>query len=248
VSKRVAGKNSNRVVREQLAAERRRKRTIWISVTAVAVLVIAAIVGLSLYNRDKPTQIALPAGTVDDGGAHSGLVAAGDGPVRVEVYFDFLCPFCKQFEATVTPTLDQLVAAKKITLIWHPLGFLDANSRPAGYSTHAAASAGCAADASTGNSAGKLKSYGQGLFDNQPAEGSAGLTDDRIIEIAGSAGIINPAFATCVRSGKYTAWVNQNNEDAARRGVTATPTVLVNGKVVTPPTADAITAAVTAAS
>jgi protein-disulfide isomerase len=247
VSKRVGDKKSNRVVREQLAAERRRRRTIWISVTAVAVLVIAVIVGLSVYNRDKPTVIATPAGAVDDGGLHSGLVAAGDGPVRVDVYFDFLCPFCKQFEQTATPTLDQLVAAKKITLIWHPLGFLDANSNPPGYSTHAAASAGCAADASTGNGAGKLKSYGQGLFDNQPAEGSAGLTDDRLIEIAGSAGIINPAFASCVRSSKYAPWVSQGNDYAARRGVTATPSVYVNGKPVTPPTAEAITAAVAAA-
>ena len=247
MSKRVAEKNPSRAVRDQPSTGRRRQRTIWISVTAVAVLVVAAIVGLSLYHRNRPAVIATPAGTVDDGGAHFGLVAAGDGPVRVEVYFDFLCPLCTQFEATLTPTLDQLVAAKKITLSWHPLGFLDANSTPAGYSTHAAASAGCAADASQGTEAGKLKAYGQLLFAAQPAQGSAGLTDDQLIDLGGQAGIINPAFAQCVRASKYAAWVGQGTDDAARRGVTAPPTVYVNGKPVTPPTAEAITAAVTAA-
>ena len=142
----------------------------------------------------------------------------------------------------MTPTLNQLVADKKITLIWHPLGFLNSDSKPAGYSTRAGASAGCAADAGTNS-----KRVRRGLFATQPAEGSAGLTDDQLIDIAGNAGIINPAFAACVRDGKYAAWVRHSNDLAAQRGVTATPTVFVAGKQVNPPTAETITAAVTAA-
>jgi protein-disulfide isomerase len=232
---------AQRMVRQQVAAERKRRARILVTVAAVAILAIAIIVGLSVYKTSRPQAVIPPAGVSDVGGNQSGLVAAGTGPVKVEVYFDFLCPFCKQFEATVTPTLDQLVAAGKITLIWHPLGFLDSHSNPAGYSTHAAASAGCASDA------GKLKPYGEALFAAQPAEGGPGLSDDRLIDIAGNAGIINPAFAACVRDAKYAPWVGQLTNQAVQRGVTATPTVLVNGKQVQP-TADAITAAVNAAS
>lgn len=241
------GSNSNvskaqRMVKQQMAAERKRRARILVTVAAVAVLVVAIIVGFAVYRSQKPAAVVIPAGVSDVGGNQSGLVAAGNGPVKVEVYFDFLCPFCKQFEATVTPSLDQLVAAGKITLIWHPLGFLDSHSKPTGYSTHAAASAGCASDAA------KLKPYGEALFAAQPPEGGPGLSDDQLIEIAGNAGIINPAFAACVRDAKYAPWVTQLTNQAVQRGVTATPTVLVNGKPVQPPTAEAVNAAVTAAS
>jgi protein-disulfide isomerase len=231
---------AQRMVRQQREAERQRRTRIVTAVVAVAVLVVAIIVGLSIYSANKPQTVTIPAGASDVGGTHSGLVAAGDGPVKVEVYFDFLCPFCKQFEATVTPTLDQLVASHKITLIWHPLGFLDSHSKPTGYSTHAAASAGCAADA------GQLKAYGQALFAAQPPEGGPGLSDDQLINIAGNVGIINPAFAACVRGSNYQPWVTQLTNTAVKRGVSATPTVYVNGKQ-TEPTADAINAAVAAA-
>jgi protein-disulfide isomerase len=228
------------IVRDHVARERRRRARLLITVIAVGVLVVAILVGLAVYRSNKPSVVTIPAGVSDVGGTRSGLVAAGNGPVKVEVYFDFLCPFCKQFEATVTPTLDQLVTAGKITLIWHPLGFLDSHSTPPGYSTHAASSAGCASDA------GKLKPYGQALFAAQPQEGGPGLSDDQLIDIAGNAGIINPAFAACVRGSHYQAWVTQLTNQAVQRGVTATPTVYVNGKQ-TQPTSEAITAAVNAA-
>jgi protein-disulfide isomerase len=241
VSRRVAEKQATRVVRDQRADEIRRRR-LWISVAAVGVLVIAGLIGWGVYESNKPKTYPIPAGATNDGGTNAGLTAAGTGPVKVEVYFDFLCPFCKQFEAEATPTLDQLVAANKITLIWHPLGFLNANSTPPGYSTHAAAASACASDM------GKLKPYGQALFAAQPAEGSAGLSDDQLIDIAGTVGIINPAFASCVRDSKYADWVTKGNDLAAQRGVTATPTVYVNGKQVPQPTGATVQAAVTAAS
>jgi protein-disulfide isomerase len=231
---------AQRLVRQQAAAARQRRARILVTVIAVAVVLIAVIVGLAVYRTSRPSAVTVPAGASDVGGTHSGLVAAGNGPVKVEVYFDFLCPFCKQFEATVTPTLDQMVASGKITLIWHPLGFLDSHSSPSGYSTHAASSAGCASDA------GKLKEYGQALFAAQPAEGGPGLSDDQLIEIAGTVGIINPSFAACVRGSNYAPWVSQLTNTAIQRGVTATPTVYVNGKQAQP-TSEAITAAVNAA-
>ena len=40
----------------------------------------------------KPDQ--LPAGATPEGDG----IAVGDGPVRVDMYIDFLCPFCQRFE------------------------------------------------------------------------------------------------------------------------------------------------------
>jgi protein-disulfide isomerase len=229
------------VVREQLAKERRRRRSLWISVAALAVLLVAGLIGWRVWQSDRPATYAAPAGVTDDGGDNAGIVAAGSGPVTVEVYLDFLCPACQQFEAEATPALDQLIAENKIRLVWHPLGFLDDRSTPAGYSTRAASASGCAADG------GKLKEFGQALFAQQPPEGGPGLTDDQLVEIGGSVGLINPAFARCVRDTTYADWVSNVNTEAARRGVVSTPTVLVAGTPVDQPSGENIAAAVAAA-
>jgi protein-disulfide isomerase len=238
VSKRTRQKQANRMVRQQLAAERRRTRTIWVSVIGILVLIVAGVVGWGLLRSQTPASFASPAGTTNDGGDNSGLAVAGSGPDTVEVYLDFLCPACRNFESTTTPTINQMIADNKIRLVWHPLGFLDSQSNPSGYSTRAANAAACAADA------GKLKQYGETLFANQPAEGSAGLSDDQLIDLGGPVGLNAPSFAACVRDMKYKDWVSNVNNTAAQRGLFQTPTVYVNGKELEQPTAASLSAAV----
>jgi protein-disulfide isomerase len=243
VSSRVRDKHANRAAREQLAAEQaRRDRRLWVSVAALVVLLVAGLIGWSVWRSQRPESVAAPAGATDDGGTRAGITVAGDGPVPVEVYLDFLCPACKRFEDALTPTLDQLIEEKKIRLVWHPLGFLDDLSSPSGYSTRAASAAGCAADGS------KIKAYGEALFANQPPEGSAGLSDDQLVDLGGTVGLIAPSFAACVRDTNYRDWVAHVNDTAARRGVNQTPTVYVADNLIAEPTADAIVAAVNAAS
>jgi protein-disulfide isomerase len=244
MSRRVDQKRaSNRIVREQLARERRVRRNRWITIGAVVVLVIAGLVGFAVYQSQKKTTYAIPSATTNDGSPNTGLLVGGDGPVTVEVYLDFQCPVCKNFETTVTPTLNQLIDSHKIRLVWHPVNILDGSSSGTHYSSRAGSSAGCAVDA-PGN---KLKAYGEALFANQPPEGGTGLTDDQIIDIAGSAGINTPEFAQCVRGQKYVDWVDNVTNSMFQRGYNATPTVLVNGKQVPNPTAENVQAAVAAA-
>ena len=242
MSKRVAQKQANRVVREQLAAERRRTRTLWITIGAALVLLVAGIVGWGVYKSQQPETFAAPAGVTDVGGDKAGLTVAGGGSVPVEVYLDFLCPHCRDFEASTSDTLNQLAAQNKIHLVWHTLGFLDSASAPPGYSTRAANAAACASDG------GKLAQYGAALFANQPAEGGPGLTDDQLVDLGGPVGLNAPSFAQCVRNGTYEPWVANVNAEAAQRNVNSTPTVYVDGKLLDNPTADNIRAAVSAAS
>jgi protein-disulfide isomerase len=240
VSSRVAPKNgqkANRAVREQLAEERRR-RTLWISVGAIAVLILAGVIGWGVMRSQRTVEFATPPGVTNDGGDRAGISVRGDGPVLVEVYLDFLCPACKQFETTTQPTIDQLIEANKIRLVWHPLGFLDGNSAPPGYSTRAANAAACAANE------GKIGDYGINLFAVQPPEGSAGLTDDQLIEIGGPLGLNAPSFAQCVRGGTYKPWVANVDDKAAQRGLVQTPTVYVNGTQLQQNTPQALLAAV----
>jgi protein-disulfide isomerase len=227
MSKRVDRKQAARVVREQLARERRRRRAVRTSAVAAAVLLVAGLVGYVVYRAQQPEAgFATPASATAD---RTG-VKVGDGPVTVEVYLDYLCPACRQFEADAASTIEKLVAERRITMVYHPVAILDRYSTNA-YSSRSAAGAGCASDA------GKLTEYTHALYADQPAEGGAGHTDDRLIEIAAAAGLPGEAFGQCLREGRYAGWVTHVTSGMSKRGVNGTPTVFVDGRRLENPTA-----------
>ena len=119
-----------------------------------------------------------------------------------------------------------------------PVAYLDRLSSTR-YSSRAAQASGCAADA------GVFPAYLDLLFAEQPPPNSAGLPDDRLIALGRQAGA-GDEFAQCVQDERYAGWTRSVTEAAAQAGVTATPTVLVNGTPV-PRTADALRVAVAAA-
>jgi protein-disulfide isomerase len=177
----------------------------------------------------------LPAGATGEGDG----IMIGRGPVRVDAFIDFLCPYCRQFELSAGPTLADLVSSGKVSLVYHPMNFLDQASTT-NYSTRAAAASGCAADG------GRFAEYAHALFVSQPSEGGPGLSDAELAGLGGAAGLDGAAFTACVSGGPYWDWPPYVTARATALGVDATPTVLVAGAVVRPE-ARAIGAAVAAA-
>ncbi|MFG1609164.1 DsbA family protein [Actinoplanes sp. NPDC049265] len=226
---------AKRIVEQQKAAERRRAVTLWTTVAVVAFLLIAGLIGWGVLagQKNDTANAAVPPGTVDSGTAF----AVGDGPVTVDVYEDFMCPICHQFEQQSGATLQQLVAAKKVTVRYHPIAILDDKSNGTRYSTRAAGAVAAAAEE------GKFLQYHQVLFDNQPAEGSNGLDSAKLIELGQTAGL-GDKFAAAVNDGKYDGWATKVTDESSKRGVVGTPTVLVNGEKLPSPTPDALTSAV----
>jgi protein-disulfide isomerase len=86
------------------------------------------------------------------------------------------------------------------------------------------------------------------LFANQPAEGTAGLSDDELIDLGRRAGAGGDAFASCVKSLRYESWTKTVTDAASKDGVNGTPTVRVNGTPVEQPTPDNLRAAIEAAA
>lgn len=179
-----------------------------------------------------PMPSRVPAGATPEGDG----IALGDGPVRVDAFIDFLCPYCRRFEQSSGPGLATMLAEHRITLAYHPMNFLDQASTTR-YSTRAAAASGCAADS------GRFLEYTHALFVNQPPEGSAGLSDSELGALASEAGLPAPPFANCLGEGLYLDWPPYVTARAAAAGVGATPTVLVAG-VPVPADSEAIARAV----
>jgi protein-disulfide isomerase len=152
-------------------------------------------------------------------------VIVGNGPVRIDAYIDFQCPYCRQFELSSRPTLAALVANSEANIAYHPMNFLDEASTT-NYSTRAAAASGCAADQD------RFFEYGHVLFVHQPPEGGPGLSDVELAALGVQAELSGPAFGNCLADGSYLVWPSYVTDRAVALRVAATPTVLVAGEVV----------------
>ena len=71
------------------------------------------------------------------------------------------------------------------------------------------------------------------FFAEQPPEGSAGLPDSTLADLAAAAGADRDAVASCQEEQTYDAWVAAATEQASKDGVNQTPTYIVDGERVT---------------
>ncbi|MFD3441455.1 DsbA family protein [Streptomyces sp. NPDC058685] len=221
--------------REQHKAREKRRRVLIVSAAVVAVLGLAAVVGV----------IAANSGTKKDGGSQAGPllapagvqgkdqlaipVGADDAPSTLTIWEDFRCPVCAQFENLFRDTIHELVAAGQIKVEYHLATIIDGNMGGSG-SLRAANAAACAQDV------GDFAPYHDVLFQNQPPEPDDAFgNNDRLIELAGKVeGLDTPGFRSCVEDGKHDSWVAKSNTAFQNGGFRGTPTVLLNGESIFP--------------
>ncbi|MEG9225356.1 DsbA family protein [Aeromicrobium sp. Sec7.5] len=149
---------------------------------------------------------------------------ASDAPV-VEIYSDFQCPICQVFADTYLGSLRDAADAGKINLVLHQFSFLDRVSRNE-YSSRSANAATCVYV--EGGSTAYLDYY-EALFENQPAEGTAGPEDDELVDLAATVGVTG--IDDCVTGGAYDDYVEDAADAAQDADVNGTPTVIVDGEV-----------------
>jgi protein-disulfide isomerase len=183
-------------------------------------------------NQTQTLEMPIPRGATDD---KTGI-AVGTGPVDLEAYIDFQCPFCRQFELASGDAINALLDRQMIRFVRHPMNFLDSVSTTH-YSTRAAAAAAAASDAR------RFHEYAHALFEYQPPEGGPGLTDDQLIAIGETVGVTDHSFAGEIREGRYLPWPSFVTDRALARGIAGTPSVFVQGKPI-PARPDLIVAAV----
>ena len=142
------------------------------------------------------------------------VLGPASAPVTLVEFSDFQCPFCQR----VSPTLKQVKQkyGDKVRIVWKdfPLTQIHPQAFKAGEAGH------CAADQ------GKFWEYHDRLFANQQA-----LQPNDLKKHATDLGLDAAAFATCLDSSKYGERVRDGVAEGSRLGINSTPTIYINGRV-----------------
>jgi protein-disulfide isomerase len=260
-------KNERRDVAREKAREQRlrqqrrekRNRVLLQASIGVVILAIVAIVAVIIVNSVRPPGPG-PRNMANGGITISGKsltaertaapaadatpspqATVGGGKVFIQAYEDFGCPACQQFEQTYGPQVQQLITSGAAVVQYHPVAILDNRFTDGTYSTRAANAAAAVANWSPDTfPAFHALLYKTGV---QPAEGSAGLTDDRLVQLVKQVKPRNVAqIEQAIRDQRFKSWVtDRTDEFVAKTGSLAdvkipaknrgsTPTIVVNGQ------------------
>lgn len=210
-------------------AKRRRTLTQLGIVAGVAVVVIAIIAtAVVLGNRGK-TSAAAPTGTsstislegkqvplaILDTGVRLG---SPDAKVTIDMWVDYSCPHCKEFEADNNQTLTDFVAGGNVAVTYHNI---QVHSE---YGTVAGAASLCVAQ----HDPTIWPAFNAAIYTNA-SDATLGWGTSDFATFAASNGA-GSATQSCITDGTYADWVTQNTAAAEKQGIDATPTMLIDGK------------------
>ena len=193
-------------------------RNIVIGTVAFVLIFVGGGIALSKQSESKISQ-AIPSAVDESNGYGITFNKGLAGVPKIDIYEDFQCPYCKQFESANLKYIDSLIQEKKAVVTYHILSFVGPES------VVAANASACSADED------KFLSFHGTMYANQPAvENSGEWSKERVIGIAEAAGITSKKFVDCVNNGEYLGWAQKVAEAAVASKINSTPTVLLNGK------------------
>ena len=165
-----------------------------------------------LVPTEAPSGIQQSGNTLGDPGA----------PVKLIEYADFQCPYCRQYwQDTEQQVIENYVKTGKVYYEYRSVGgFLGEESQAAAEAVY------CAGDQ------GKFWQYRDALFSHWTGENVGDFTPERLQQYAASLGLDRVAFEQCLSSGKQSGRVQQDLDNAKRDGIKATPSFLINGKLI----------------
>ncbi len=224
--------NREQLRRNQAAQAQQKQltRVIGVGAAVLVVVLIGVFVAVVIQNQSHPaasSSATPPNATASKDGivVNPGKATAG-APV-VELFFDYQCPVCKQFEGIYGDSLKSLAASGAIELHYRTMSFLDTN-----LNNDASLRAGIGAACS--DFVGKYSAYHDEIYTNQPATEGDGYTDEMLsVTIPANVGIAGAdltTFQACYKDQTTKAFVQGMNDSASKAGVNATPTFHVNGK------------------
>jgi protein-disulfide isomerase len=149
-----------------------------------------------------------------------------NAPVKVDAYEDFRCSACLFYTQNVEPQIIQTyVDTGKAYYTFHFYEVIDGNDGTDA-SNRSANAALCA------NEQGRFWDYQDTLYANQITESASLYTDARLITMAENLKLDMTAFNQCYQAKKYASVVSNDGAKAQSLGVSGTPSIFVNGTLV----------------
>ena len=197
----------------------------------VVILAVGVIVALNL----KQTSAGGPAGSA--GSLPLGLVrpaaaipatipragrtlGSPTAKVVLDEWEDFQCPACGSYSTTIEPEIiSRFVQAGGLRITFHDFAFLGRES------TDSAVAARCA------DGQGKFWDYHQWLYANQQGENQGWFSSDRLAAIADQVGLNRTTWDACVADGSQVAAVAAEKTAGVVAGVSQTPTLMIDGRI-----------------
>jgi protein-disulfide isomerase len=240
--------------RELRAEHRKRDRRRRFGITAGIVggiLAAGLIVTLVLINSVRPATRG-PQNMQSDGlkigegflAVRTPALAVGDSPVAsepnpadvvdIQIYYDYLCPNCGDFEERNGEQLRDWIENNAATVEYHPIAVFTPKSAGTQYSLRAANAVACVAELSPD----QFFAYHEALFADQPEENTPGFTDDELVDLAQGAGVEHLGnLEKCIDEQRFRVWVTEATQRALSgpiagtevAAIASTPTIIVNG-------------------
>jgi protein-disulfide isomerase len=151
-----------------------------------------------------------------------------EAPVVIEIFSDFQCVACREFAKTVEPLLIQNhVSTGQVYLIYRQYPFMD-DRVSTNESKQSANASLCAAEQD------RFWDFHDILFANLTGVNVGSFTDRRLIAFAETLGLEMARYESCFRENRYKSIIDDDIALGQERNVTGTPSVFVNGELITP--------------
>lgn len=229
-----AGKpDSRRQARERAkleAARIQRKRRLTqaavvsaVAVVAIGIVVIAVVLGTAGRTANVPTastNVTVGGTSVPfavDGSAVQ--VGQDDAKVTMDLWVDYSCPHCQEFEADSNDVITAKVAAGTLKVRYHNIQIVTA------YGTQAGSAGACVATYAPE----QWWAFNAALYANHSSETDS-YGGSQLADFASQQGVTNNDALSCIRDERYKSWITDNGAAATQAGVTGTPTLFFNGE------------------
>src|SRR3989338_3929744 len=229
-------------LRKRRQAQARQRQLMLVGLVTLAAVAVA---GYFIYqNYQKQVYDSKPIGAfvTPEPAAFPQADGKALGPAEAKVtvveYADFQCPFCGRFATTIEPQIiEQYVATGQVRFEYHHFIVVDGNVGGA-ESRRAAEASECA------NAQGLFWDYQLMVYTNQQGEGRGAFADRRLKAFAEATGLDTAEFNACFDSGRFAGAGRAHGPQARSIGLTSTPSILVNGRLVPNPDFASIAAAI----
>ena len=191
-----------------------------------AVLLLALVVIILVLNQQQSAPSSIAAPDVPAEWINGTSIGSPDATVVVQAWEDFLCPACQQWNREVKDTVfEQYVNTGKVRYEFHqfPLSQHYPGALQASMATM------CAADLN------EFWPYHDRVFQAATSRGQAGTEVEALIGYARELGIDENAMRSCMNNLTHQATVLASLDQARQLGLSSTPSILVDGQLVTNP-------------